>query len=223
MTAQGPRVLDLRGEAPGPDAVAPAVRHLEEGGVLAYPTETVYGFGGPCTPAGVEAVAALKSRDPDKPFLVLAPSLESLESLVWPGYARELAEVFWPGSVTLVLPDPDGTFPPGVRSAAGTVAVRVSPHPWVRALMEAGSGPLTSTSANVPGRPPAVNGAEAAEAARALGAGPEVLVLEAGTLPPSEPSTLVDCTGAVPRVLREGSVPLNRLRCAVPETAGGES
>jgi len=190
------------------------------GGLLAYPTETVYGFGGACTPEGVSRVRALKRREGDKPILVVVRGMDEVASLRWSEEARELARIFWPGAVTLVLADPAGIFPPGVRNSAGGVAVRVSPHPLVGVLLEELGAPLTSTSANAPGEPPARSGAEAARAAEALGAGQEMLVLDAGTLPASGPSTIVDCTGARPVVVREGSVPLQRLRCALPDIHG---
>ncbi len=165
-------------------------------------------------------MAALKRRDADKPLLVLVRDADEVARLAWTAEARELAGIFWPGAVTLVLGDPLGIFPPGIRSPAGSVAVRVSPHPLVRALLERFEEPLTSTSANAPGTAPARSGEEALAAARALGAGAEMLVLDAGTLPGSGPSTIVDCTGARPVVVREGTVPLHRLRCALPDIHG---
>lgn len=213
----GPSVLDLRGTLPDAGALAPAVEHLRSGGVVAYPTETVYGFGGLCVPDAVARVRALKRREADRPLLALIRDVDDARELAWPDYARELATLFWPGAVTLVLADPRGIFPDGVRSGAGGVAVRVSPHPLVTALLAALEAPLTSSSANAPGEEPARSGADALAVARVLGAGGELLVLDGGTLPPSEPSTLIDCTGPAPRVLRQGSVPLSRLRCALPE------
>lgn len=213
----GPEVLDLRGTVPGPEELAPAVAHVREGGVLAYPTETVYGFGGLCAPGAIARVRALKRREEDRPLLVLLRGVQDAGGLVWTDGARELASLFWPGALTLVLADPEGTFPTGVRSPGGSVAVRVSPHPLVAGLLELVGGPLTSTSANVPGSAPALSGREAFEAARALGAGGELLVLEAGVLPASGPSTIIDCTASVPVVLRQGTVPVSRLRCALPE------
>jgi len=190
------------------------------GGLLAYPTETVYGFGGACTAESVSRIRALKRREEDKPILVVVRGLDEVAALRWTEEARELARIFWPGALTLVLDDPAGIFPPGVRNPVGGVAVRISPHPLVGVLLEGLGAPLTSTSANVPGQPPARSGAEAAKAAEALGAGQEMLVLDAGTLPTSGPSTIVDCTGARPVVVREGSVPLQRLRCALPDIHG---
>lgn len=211
-----PAVLDVRGTVAGAEVLAPAAAHVKAGGIVAYPTETVYGFGGLCTPGAVARVRHLKRRDPDRPLLVLIRGAADAEGLAWTGDARELASLFWPGAVTLVLADPGGIFPDGVRSAAGAVAVRVSPHPLVETLLALVGAPLTSTSANAPGAAPARSGAEALGVARELGAGDELLVVDGGVLPPSGPSTIVDCTGPVPAVIREGSVPLSRLRCALP-------
>ena len=212
-----PSVLDLAGRVPDAEDLDPVAAHLHAGGLVAYPTETVYGFGGLCTPDAVERVRALKRRTEDRPLLVVLRSAEDAAGLAWNEAARELASVFWPGAVTLVLADPRGTFPTGVRSPEGTVAVRVSPHPLVAALLERVGAPLTSTSANAPGEAPARSGGEALRAARLLGAGAEMLVVEAGPLPPSGPSTIVDCSGENPLVLREGTVPTSRLRCVLPD------
>ncbi len=215
-----PSVLDLRGADPQAPGIGPAVDHLRAGGVLAYPTETVYGFGARCTPEGVDAVRLLKGRSDAKPFLALVACAEDVGALAWTEEARELAGIFWPGALTLVLADPGGLFPDGVRTPAGTVAVRVSPHALVRTILEGLGEPLISTSANRPGGPPARSGAEVLEVAAALNAGPELLVVEAGTLPSSSPSTIVDCTGDRARVVREGTIPVNRLRCALPDVHG---
>lgn len=212
-----PTVLDLRGEVE-PD-LSRAADHLRAGGLLAYPTETVYGLGGACTPEAVQLVLETKGREGDKPLLALVQSMDAAPGLVWTDAARELADLFWPGPVTLVLDDPDETFPKGVRGPKGTVGVRVSPHPLVAALLAAYGAPLTSTSLNAPGEPPVSSGGEARELLVRLGA-QEVLLLDAGTLPPSAPSTVIDCTGPTPVVLREGAVPTDRLRCAIPEIHG---
>lgn len=214
MTAW-PARIDLRAD---PDRdLTDVVTHLRSGGLVAYPTETVYGLGGAATEEGLAALTALKGRDGHKPVLALVESAEAVGGLAWTEPARELAGLFWPGPLTLVLSDPSGMFPAGVRDErAGTVGVRVSPHPLAARLVVALGAPLTSTSLNVPDEPPATSGTDAVEVVRALG-GRDVLVLDWGTLPPSEPSTVVDCTGPVPVVLREGTVPTERLRCALPE------
>lgn len=212
------RTVDLRSD---PDAdLREVVEHVRAGGLVAYPTETVYGLGGACTPGGVRAVRSVKRRADHKPLLVLVPSVESVSHLAWTDAARELASIFWPGALTLVLDDPDGIFPPGIRApATGGVGVRVTPHPVGARLVQALGMPLTSTSLNEPGGPPAVSGSEARSVLDRLGAS-EVWLLDGGTLPPSMPSTVVDCTGLEPVVLREGAVPVQRLRCAIPEIHG---
>ena len=212
-----PRSIDLRAWQPGDDeALAPVVAHLRAGGLIAYPTETVYGFGGRLEPGALARLTALKGRDPEKPFLLLVPDERAVARLAWTEPARELAGVFWPGALTLVLADPDGSFPPGVRSPAGAVAVRRSSHPLARRLVELLGEPITSTSANAPGAAPAASGEEARAAGLALGGAEDLWVLDVGGLPESAPSTIVDCTGEAPRILRAGSTPVRRIRCVLP-------
>jgi len=217
VVREGPRVLDLRAVDIGSFDLGEVAAHLRAGGFIAYPTETVYGFGGLCSLNSVDGLVRLKRRQADKPFIVMIRGVADAERLSWTDDARELARIFWPGALTLVLRDPEGIFPSGVRSSSEAVAVRVSPHPLVRRLLEVVGAPITSTSANLPGSPPASAGSAALDVARSLGAGPEMWVLDTGLLPPSEPSTVVDCTGVEPVVVRAGTVPVTRLRCAVPE------
>jgi L-threonylcarbamoyladenylate synthase len=215
-----PELVDLRGAATDDLDLTRVVDHVRADGLIAYPTETVYGFGGVCSPLAVARLQALKGREAPKPFLVLVEGIQAVDGLAWTEEARELASIFWPGSLTLVLRDPARIFPEGVRSSVGAVAIRVSPHPLVGALLELLGAPLTSTSANVPGGPPARSGGEALRAAADLDAGSEMWILDYGPLPPSGPSTIVDCTGDRPSVIREGTIPVNRLTCAVPELHG---
>jgi L-threonylcarbamoyladenylate synthase len=222
VTAATPRVVDARIDS-GADvhAILPdVVRHLRAGRPIAYPTETVYGLGGATSVEAVEQVRALKGREPGKPLIALVRSAAAVPDLRWTEPARELARIFWPGPLTLVLEDPLGIFPPGVRDEdSHAVGVRVSPHPLVARLVAELGGPLTSTSLNAPGERPAESGAEALEVVKRLG-GRDVLVLDGGKLAPSKPSSVVDCTGSEPVVIREGAVLTSRLRCAVPEIHG---
>ena len=191
-----------------------ATGHLEAGGLLVYPTETVYGFGCGLDESALDRLSRLKRRSPDHPFLLLIPDRDSVADLRWTPAAEELADVFWPGALTLILEDRQGRYPEAVRGPGGGVAVRRSPHPVARALVDRWGSPLTSTSANVPGEAPARTAAMAEAAALRLGAGEETWVLDGGTLSPSEPSTIVDCTGEEPYVVRAGAVSAERLRFA---------
>jgi L-threonylcarbamoyladenylate synthase len=215
-----PRVLEIWGDPPDPDLLGMVVRHLEGGGVVAMPTETIYGFGAALLDQAVKELQRLKARGSEKPFLVLVPGIESVSELEWTPEALEFAEAFWPGALTLVLNDPKGLFPPGVRKADGTVAVRQTPHPVARGIVEALGKPLVSTSANPPGGVPALTAQEARDTALALGAGTHLWVLDGGSLDPSEPSTIIDFSGSEPYVVRPGSIPISRLRCVLPDLAG---
>lgn len=216
----GPQVLKISGTDPDELALDLMAQHLDQGGVVAMPTETVYGFGCALQPAAIRRIQALKGRGTDKPFLILTPSQVSLPGLSWTSEARDLADVFWPGALTLILADRTGMYPEGVRSPTGSVAVRMSPHPVARGLVEALGAPITSTSANAPGDLPARSGEQARVAAIGLGAEDEMWVVDAGELPPSPPSTIVDCTGPGPQVRRVGAIPVERLRCVTANLYG---
>ena len=211
-----PRVIDVRDTPRTAHTLDSVLEHVSAGGLLAYPTETVYGFGGVLTRSVIEGLVALKGRDRAKPMLLLVPDREAVSDLTWTPEAIELAEVFWPGSVTLVLSDPGVRYPDGVRGPAGNVAIRVSPHLLVRELVRGLGGPILSTSANRSGEPPALDAQSALGAAVAAGAGEELWVLDGGDLDPSRPSTIIDCSGPVPVVLRQGAVPLGQVRCVLP-------
>lgn len=199
-----------------------AIDAARAGRPVVYPTETVYGVGSALSAAGVAAVRRAKRRADDRPLIALVAEPATVADLAWTEEARALAELFWPGPVTLVLRDPHHTFPEGVRSSAGTVAVRCTSHPVAAALVAAVGGRLTSSSANRPGRPPASTAEAASAFAADLAADPGLSesrphLVDAGDLPPSASSTLVDCSGDAPRMLREGVVPVGRLRCVLPE------
>jgi L-threonylcarbamoyladenylate synthase len=208
--------------------LAVAIEAARAGRPVVYPTETVYGVGSGLSEAGVAAVRAAKVRSDDKPVLALVDGADAVPDLEWTDEARALAEAFWPGALTLVLRDPRGLFPPGVRSPDGTVAVRHTPHPIAAALVRGLGAPLTSSSANRPGEPPATDSESAAAFAEGLSRLPDpgsteangrgaAHLVDAGTLPPAASSTLVDCTVSPPRVLREGAIPKSRLTCVLPE------
>jgi L-threonylcarbamoyladenylate synthase len=185
-------------------AAADVAAHLAGGGIIAYPTETVYGLGCALRPVALARLSAFKG---DRPFLLLIRDAGDAAALRWTDGARRLAAAFWPGPLTLALDDPTGAFPSEVRGPDGAVAVRVSPHPAIPALLDAAGGPLTSTSANRPGAPPASEPSRLGEVEEGIEG---LLVLDGGPLPPAEPSTIVRCgTGA--RILREGALPRKEI------------
>ncbi len=203
--------------ASGADYAAQAPRvaeHLGRGGLIAYPTETVYGFGCALEPGALERLARLKSRAAVSPFLLLVLDRSQAAGLEWTEEARRLAEVFWPGALTLAL-RAVRPFPARVTGPGGTVAVRATPHPGVRAILRALGAPITSTSVNRPGEPPAIDVEQVVRVADAAGAGDELWVLDGGRLPPSPPSTIVDCSISPPRVVRHGAITLDALRRVV--------
>lgn len=213
--------LPFRSEAEVNAAIPVVDAHLERGGLLAYPTETVYGLGsGPSKPA-LAALSRLKGRAPDKPFLLLisGPAMALEWGLVMSPSARALSAAFWPGPLTLVLPGGEGRLPDELRGSEGGIAVRHTSHAGIARLIAATGRPLTSTSANRPGQPPAPGPDRIREVF-----GPEIergelLVLDGGVLGNVPPSTLVDCTGTVPRLVREGAIPRTELRRAAGRLA----
>jgi L-threonylcarbamoyladenylate synthase len=185
------------------------IKHLRAGGLIAYPTETVYGFGGLIRDDALTALAALKSRDDSKPFLLLILEAFDLTALHWTAEARKLAAAFWPGPLTIAL-GVHADFPARILSDEGTIAVRATPHAGVRALLQSLGEPITSTSANTPRNRPATSTEEVVKVLEALGRA-DVLVLDGGVLMPSPSSTLVDCSVTPPRLLRAGAITVEAL------------
>ncbi|MGI8843058.1 MAG: L-threonylcarbamoyladenylate synthase [Gemmatimonadaceae bacterium] len=221
MTAQV-RPIPFWSPAEMEAAFGPIIAHLQSGRVLAYPTETVYGFGGAVDQESVERLVSLKGRPPGKPFLLLVASSEMLGrfDLHLQGYAAQLAARHWPGPLTLVLPGGEGRIPPRLRGPEGGVAVRWTSHPGIARLLQAYGDPITSTSANRPGSPPATSALEVIEQWGDATARRQLMVLDGGRLSDSPPSTVVDCTGSRPRVIRPGAIAAVTLRESVPDLIG---
>lgn len=204
------------------DAAVPAVRaHLAVGGVLGYPTETVYGLGTAVDAASLARLAALKGRRAGKPFLLLVNGRAMAEraGLVFTPAANALAEAFWPGPLTLVLRGGEGELPELLRGPEGGFAVRYTSHAAVARLITVLDQPLTSTSANRPGQAPAAGAEQIVSLFRAAYTAGELLVLDGGTLGNVPPSTIVDCTSREPALIREGALPRAELRRAAGRLA----
>ena len=190
--------------------------------MLAYPTETVYGFGGAVDERSVQQLVALKGRPKGKPFLLLIAASEMIERLGvhLTGYAAMFAARFWPGPLTLVLPGGEKRVPDTLRGPEGGIAVRWTPHASLARLILAHGQPITSTSANRPGVPPATAADQIVTQWTDAIARGTLRVLDGGTLRESPPSTVVDCTGRLPRVIRPGAISATELREIVPDLVG---
>jgi L-threonylcarbamoyladenylate synthase len=185
---------------------ATAIDVLRAGGIVALPTDTVYGIAVRlATPGGIERLFAAKRRPPDRGImLLLASAGQGDEVGVLGPAARALAAAFWPGGLTLVVPQrPDVGLPAALTGGAPTIGLRLPDHPTPRALAAA-VGPIPTTSANRSGRP---EGRDAAEIVDQVGDAVD-LVLDGGPAHGGPASTVVDCSGDRPRVLRVGAVPL---------------
>lgn len=199
-------------------ALPDVVMHLARGGLVAYPTETVYGLGSTVAAGPVSELATLKGREPGKPFLLLVSGLEMLEAvrLRLTDAAERFAAAFWPGPVTLVLPGGEGALPDALRGPEGGIAVRWTSHPGAARLVAALGSPITSTSANRPGQPAELSAGPIGAIFREAVDHGLLLILDGGPVAPSPPSTVIDCTAVAPRVVRHGAVSLERLRSIVP-------
>jgi len=185
-----------------------ARRRLEQGELIVHPTEAVYGFGGFLDAVPLDRLRRLKRR-PSAGFVVLIPSADSVAGLLdTAGLA--LARTFWPGPLTLVVDDPHNRFPPGAKADDGTIAVRVPGHTVTLQLLRDARRPITSTSANRPGAPPAREADQARKEALALGT--ELFALDAGPLPGGAPSTLVRLGADCPKLIRQGPLDVLELR-----------
>ena len=185
-----------------PALLTRAVEVLRQGGLVAYPTDTVYGLA--TLPTNAQAVARLfeaKKRNPDQPVPLLIASSENVASIAAhvPDVAKGLMQAFWPGAFTIILPKA-----PRFQSAAvgETIGLRVPDHPTPRELARLLGGPITGTSANIAGGPEPLT----AEDVRAQLGESVDLVIDGGRCAGGQPSTVVDCSVATPRFVREGPI-----------------
>jgi L-threonylcarbamoyladenylate synthase len=185
---------------------------LRRGGLVVYPTETYYALGALATDAAAVArLAHAKGRPDGKPLPLLAEDRAAVEAVAFlEGPAARLADRFWPGPLTLVLPARD-VLAPEVTARTGTVGIRVPGGEVARALARAAGGAIVSTSANLAGAPPPRRGGDLDPALRAR----IDVVLEAGEAPGGLPSTVVALEEGALRVLRTGPVSVDALERAL--------
>ncbi|HLK59699.1 MAG TPA: L-threonylcarbamoyladenylate synthase [Chthonomonadaceae bacterium] len=205
----------VRVDANNPDAdvIARAAEILRSGGLVAFPTETVYGLGANALdPQAVGRIFEAKGRPSNNPLIVHAPDVEAARQLVaaWPEAAERLAARFWPGPLTLVLPRAN-TIPDIVTAGGPTVAVRVPAHPVALALLRAAEIPLAAPSAN---RSTQLSPTRAEHVAEGL-SGLIPMILDAGPTTGGLESTVISLTTPRPTLLRPGLISPAELRSVV--------
>jgi L-threonylcarbamoyladenylate synthase len=188
---------------PAPGPVREAAEAVLRGGVIAFPTDTVYGLS--CSlmdPAAVEFIYRLKKRPSHLSVIALLPEADAVHPLVesLPEVGEALMKRFWPGPLSIIF-QASSLVPLRLHGERGTIALRVPLHPLCQALLEDVGGPLVSSSANLSGQPPC---ADADEIRRVFGNQLDVL-LDGGPSPASLPSTVVDVSSGRVELVREGA------------------
>lgn len=204
MGKASPRVFGVVGDAPDLVALAEAAKILRGGGLVAFPTETVYGLGADATnPDAIARLNRVKGRPPEKPYSLHLHSAAQVQALVSsvPPLAQRLMERFWPGPLTIVMPANDGR----------TVGFRLPNHPVAHAFLNACDVPVAAPSANRSGSPPPT---DAQEVLAALN-GDVDCVLDSGPTTLGRESTVVEIIGKRLEIHREGAISKDAIFAAV--------
>ena len=190
-----PRVFGLTGDIPDPSVITQAAQMLREGGLVAFPTETVYGLGADATnPKAIERLNQVKGRPPEKPYSLHLYSMDQVRAFVRsvPPLAERLMQRFWPGPLTIVMPGKDGK----------SVGFRLPDHPIAHAFLRACDLPVAAPSANRSGSPPPT---DAKEVLAALGDTFDCL-LDGGPTNLGRESTVVEIVDGRLEIRREGAI-----------------
>jgi L-threonylcarbamoyladenylate synthase len=207
-------VLTLDARQPDPSAIARAAAILRAGGLVAFPTETVYGLGAHALDAAaVRRVFEAKGRPAEDPLIVHVHDVRAIGDLTdaIPAALDSLASRFWPGPLTMVMRRSNAV-PREVTAGLDTVAIRVPAHPIARALIEAAGIPVAAPSANLFSRP---SPTRAEHVLRDL-EGRIDMVIDGGPTAVGVESTVIDLTGSIPTILRPGAVTLEMIRTILP-------
>lgn len=199
-----PRVYQVSGDTPDPAVLAEAAAIVRRGGLVAFPTETVYGLAADATnPKAIERLNQVKGRPPEKPYSLHLHSAAQVQQLVTaiPPIAAQLMERFWPGPLTIVMPSTEGK----------TVGFRLPNHPVASAFLKACGVPVVAPSANRSGSPPPT---DAREVLAALNGSFDCL-LDAGPTPMGRESTVVEVIDGRLEIRREGAIAASAVLAAV--------
>jgi L-threonylcarbamoyladenylate synthase len=204
------RRLFVDPEFPQRDALQEAAKWIRAGGVVAIPTDTLYGLAAdPFCADAVARVFAVKGRDAAQPLPLIASDTQQVALSLGPltAVGERLSQRFWPGPLTLLVAAPQ-TLAKDVTGGTGRVGVRVPANGIARAICRAAGRPLTATSGNISGQPAT---ADPDEVERTLGAVVDLLI-DAGRTPGGPPSTIVDVTADPPLLVRAGATPWNDIQ-----------
>jgi tRNA threonylcarbamoyl adenosine modification protein (Sua5/YciO/YrdC/YwlC family) len=191
-----------------PQAFSQAEKLVQTGGVIVFPTDTVYGIGASAFQKdAIEGIYRIKSRSHQKAIPILLADTEDLQKITPPlsPTAERLVKEFWPGALTLILPLLPSL--PKNLSYTPTIGVRIPDHETARALLRV-TGPLATTSANISGEPPALTANQVIDGLGSL----VQLILDGGRAPGGISSTVVDCSGEEPRLLRQGPLSWEKIQ-----------
>ncbi len=216
MPGQGrtTEIIPVNPENPGREAIARAAEVLLSGGIIGFPTETVYGLGANVlNPEALKHLYTVKERDMKKPTSILIVRREDLSLFtdkISPG-AKALIEKFWPGPLTIIF-NAAPAAPELITAGTGTIGIRMPGSAVCLALLEKAGIPVSAPSANPRGKPPALSAGEVMGYFR----GRIDLVMDGGKSGQKTPSTIVDSTGDLISVIREGPISVEDIRAAVP-------
>jgi L-threonylcarbamoyladenylate synthase len=208
------RVIQVDPRHVQPEVMQQACETLRRGGLVAFPTDTLYALGANAlNPAAIDRVHTVKGRHHGKPLSILIPSVEAAADLAadLPDGVRSLMQAFWPGALTVVV-KASPKVPAILRGTLGTVGLRMPAGSVARALLAAFAGPIIGTSANKSG---GADPADARTVQKAVG-GQIDLILDGGRVALGVPSTVIDCTTQPARLLREGAIPGSKLQDKIP-------
>jgi len=204
------RAISVDPKRPQPEVIQQGCEVLRDGGLVAFPTDTLYALGANALdPTAIGRVLTVKGRHHGKPLSVLVASVEAgaaLATVVSDG-AQNLMRAFWPGALTLVV-KASPRVPSVLTAATGTIGLRMPAGPVAQALLAAFGGPIIGTSANKAG---GADPADAKTVQKAIG-GQIDLILDGGRVMLGVPSTLIDCTTEPARILREGGIPRSKIQ-----------
>jgi L-threonylcarbamoyladenylate synthase len=207
-------ILVINAQSPEPQLLEQAAGVLRRGGVVAAPTDTVYGLlADPANEAAVQSIYQIKGREPRRPLILLVSNIQMAKRLfseISP-LAQKAMQHFWPGGLTIILPAPPA-IPKALLGGGNTIGLRWPNHAVVMGLIEKAGFPLASTSANLSGQPPA---REASVVLQSL-EGEIDLLIDAGPAPLGGPSSVLDFSaGESPRLLRPGSISRGQLEAVL--------